>query len=290
MKKILGILLSLVLCMSLMVGCSSDENDNSDQNNQFEEPQNDINRAYGLIKYAIEHTTDENNGVGPFNNYADINVVENDNDVTIEIQVTDKLDEIAADFSDEDWTKSMIEPSLQISDMIYEELGKENIDIELKIDILTSDRSLIITQITRGQITQNNFNQYKNSITKNTYTNNSQAEQPKQPKQEINKKFYIGNDGLYHCSKCNNVPSKEEYNNGVCYSCEQHKEAVQQCYHCYAYIEPGHEYVINGLVYCEQCAIDMQSVELDETWICPDCGRVNKGEVLCECELEEGNY
>lgn len=100
-------------------------------------------------------------------------------------------------------------------------------------------------------------------------------------------------------------PKKEEVKEPVKKE-EPKKEEMGQCYDCGEYY-PVKNMTFNGRsyhcgcaddkVYCgycgeeghteESCEWKVYDEELDDVWVCPNCGRENVGQVLCECELEE---
>lgn len=98
------------------------------------------------------------------------------------------------------------------------------------------------------------------------------------------------NGRSYHCG-CANVYCEEckkeiPYNQEIVvsdqtYLCPSCYNKQQHCESCGKVTSNLSNY--NGMKLCSDCQHD---ASMDETWICPDCGRENTGEVLCECEIE----
>ena len=288
LKKLMSGICVLCMVSCLMVGCSSTED--ADENN-------DLEAAYKIANEKLEDMK-EREGEDILGEYGTDELVMKDDKLVLNLIFDEGMNEDIAVLDESDWN-DLIDDFTEACAFVEDKINEEGYDVDFEIDIYVENSDIIITRINKNEIIESNYNEYKsqliernNNKAKNTETreNKSNTNDENKEYQETNSKFYIGNDGCYHCLKCNHIPSKEEYNNNVCDNCKNGGEKIHQCNHCYAYIEPGHEYTINGVIYCEQCAIELQNAELEEEWVCPDCGRTNIGDVLCECELEEGNY
>ncbi|MCC3668632.1 hypothetical protein [Terrisporobacter mayombei] len=112
------------------------------------------------------------------------------------------------------------------------------------------------------------------------------------------------NGRSYHCG-CNNKYCEEckkeiAYGKEVtvgdkcylcraCYNKSQDKKQYT-CGNCSAPINGNEGYKLDGEVLCEGCynriMHNRQEESSNDSWTCPNCGRVNHGEVLCDCEME----
>ena len=112
------------------------------------------------------------------------------------------------------------------------------------------------------------------------------------------------NGRSYHCG-CNNkyceeckkeIPYGKEITVGdkcylcrACYNKSQDKKQYT-CGNCSAPINGNEGYKLDGEVLCEGCynriMHNRQEESSNDSWTCPNCGRVNHGEVLCDCEME----
>lgn len=112
------------------------------------------------------------------------------------------------------------------------------------------------------------------------------------------------NGRSYHCG-CNNkyceeckkeIPYGKEITVGdkcyLCRSCYNKSQDKKQytCGNCSDPIKENEGYKLDGEVLCEGCynriMHNRQEESSNDSWTCPNCGRVNHGEVLCDCEME----
>lgn len=98
-------------------------------------------------------------------------------------------------------------------------------------------------------------------------------------KKKVKEGFYIGEDGIYHCTECDAIAGKEDYNNGVCSLCGGHYNDPNygQCYDCGEY-KPISEMEFNGRSYHCGCADE-------DDIVCAGCGVL-----MSEDEAYEFNY
>lgn len=117
---------------------------------------------------------------------------------------------------------------------------------------------------------------------KETTTKEKENKKEQKKKEEtVNKGFYKGEDGMYHCDKCHEVPSKEEYNSGVCDNCKDdpmrdgHMESVApygRCPKCNCANASDKGYQGD---YCDDCFAKIKEEEYKEKHQygdCIDCG------------------
>lgn len=105
--------------------------------------------------------------------------------------------------------------------------------------------------------------------------------------------YHCGCDNEY-CEDCKKeIPYGEEVNVGdncfLCKKCYKNYQSKLTCEYCSTTIKSGNEYNLDGQILCEGCynriMLNRQEEESVGSWICPNCGNKNYGEVLCECEM-----
>lgn len=100
-----------------------------------------------------------------------------------------------------------------------------------------------------------------------------------------------------YCEECKKeIPYGEEVTVGdncyLCKSCYKNYESEKtyQCEYCATKIKENQGYKLDGQLLCEGCynriMHNRQEESSSDTWTCPNCGRTNQGEVLCDCEME----
>ena len=179
--------------------------------------------------------------------------------------------------------------NMSIYGMCVYDINDESLDMCIRNDFVQNVDKLM-NKITPNQSNETQPETEKEeTVTKEIETNNEE------PKQKVkNNKFYIGNDGLYHCSKCDRVPRKEEYNNDYCPNCdgekEESEEEMGQCYDCGEW-KPVSEMTFNGRSYHCGCVDNMMSVEEGYESLC-NWVKSNIGEDMqCYSELTaQGPY
>ena len=104
----------------------------------------------------------------------------------------------------------------------------------------------------------------------NTQEKKEETKQVKEEYKTDNKVYTTGNDGCYHCKKCDNILSKQEVNNNVCYWCDSTSDnpIYGQCYDCGEYY-PIKNMTFNGRSYHCGCVTEEP---VEKTIVCPNCG------------------
>lgn len=130
------------------------------------------------------------------------------------------------------------------------------------------------------------------------YKQEENKEEPKQEEQKVNKGFYIGSDGMYHCNKCHSVPSKEEYNSGVCDSCNKPEEQFH-CMYCGGLTDESTWNKWGGCC-SEYCAVQLEGEQYEEAerngeiggqTICGWCGEpVYDDGAFCSESCEQAHH
>ena len=115
-------------------------------------------------------------------------------------------------------------------------------------------------------------------------------------KKEVKKGFYIGKDDVYHCTECDAIADKYDYNNGICSLCGGHYNDPNygQCYDCGQY-KPINKMVDNGRSYhcgcsneyCEDCKQEIpygqEHYVSEGTYLCDNC--YTEEDMICiNCE------
>ena len=119
--------------------------------------------------------------------------------------------------------------------------------------------------------------------------------------EKVNSNFYISNnDGCYHCKKCDTIPSKAEYHENICDTCNgntTNEEEMGQCYDCGEF-KPVSEMTFNGRSYhcgcrpegydtegyCSLCneytnSLRRTTLEGSQLDVCPSClDSINNGD------------
>lgn len=105
--------------------------------------------------------------------------------------------------------------------------------------------------------------------------------------------YHCGCDNEY-CEDCKKeIPYGEEVNVGdncfLCKKCYKNYQSKLICEYCSTTIKSGNEYKLDSQILCEGCynriMLNRQEEESVDSWICPNCGNKNYGEVLCDCEV-----
>ena len=118
--------------------------------------------------------------------------------------------------------------------------------------------------------------------------------------EKVNSNFYISDvDGCYHCKKCDTIPSKAEYKENTCDTCNgntTNEEEMGQCYDCGEF-KPVSEMTFNGRSYhcgcrpegydtegyCNLCneytnSLRRATLEGSQLNVCPSClDSINSG-------------
>ena len=118
--------------------------------------------------------------------------------------------------------------------------------------------------------------------------------------EKVNSNFYISDvDGCYHCKKCDTIPSKAEYHENTCDTCNgntTNEEEMGQCYDCGEF-KPVSEMTFNGRSYhcgcrpegydtegyCNLCneytnSLRRATLEGSQLNVCPSClDSINSG-------------
>ena len=105
--------------------------------------------------------------------------------------------------------------------------------------------------------------------------------------EKVNSNFYISNvDGCYHCKKCDTIPSKAEYKENTCDTCNGNtsNEEIGQCYDCGEF-KPISEMTFNGRSYHCGCLENMPTVEEGYNMLV-NYVKTNFGDAMeCQCEI-----
>lgn len=132
-----------------------------------------------------------------------------------------------------------------------------------------------------------------------TQKDNTQEKEETQ-EEKVNSNFYISDvDGCYHCKKCDTIPSKAEYHENTCDTCNgntTNEEEMGQCYDCGEF-KPVSEMTFNDRSYhcgcrpegydtegyCNLCneytnSLRRATLEGSQLNVCPNClDSINSG-------------
>ena len=136
--------------------------------------------------------------------------------------------------------------------------------------------------------------------TQEEVNNNTETQEDSTQEERVNSNFYISDvDGCYHCKKCDTIPSKAEYHENTCDTCNNstsNEEEMGQCYDCGEF-KPVSEMTFNGRSYhcgcrpegydtegyCNLCneytnSLRRATLEGSQLNVCPSClDSINSG-------------
>ena len=291
LKKLMNgvIVLSLVGC--LMVGCTEEEvkedgsTNDTKQEQQSEEVKEDakseskLDRAYNLVMKLAEDNLEDSDEY-------DMKIIKDEGKLIINFTFKNIEPEEMLQITNEDWNKALESDVVETVNIMIDNLKEAGITgVECVEDIYIDGFTMRVSRVGVNGIIEDNFEKFCSNIRGDKRNTNQENETTEQ--QNVNSNSYISDaDGCYHCKKCDTIPSKAEYKENTCDTCNGNtsNEEMGQCYDCGEF-KPISEMTFNGRSYHCGCLENMPTVEEGYNMLV-NYVKTNFGDAMeCQCEI-----
>ena len=287
LRKLISGVCLLGLVSSLMVGCTEEEvkEDNNDtkQEQQQEEvkeeaPESNLDKAYDLVMELAKDNFVENDESA-------IKILKDEGKLIIQLTLKNVEPEEMLQITNAEWNKTIENDAKETVQALLDGLKEAGItDVECVEDIYIDGVTLRVSRVDNNGIIEDNFEKFCSNMRGDNRNTNQENETTEEEK--VNSNFYIGNDGCYHCKKCDTIPSKAEYYENTCDTCNSNtsNEEMGQCYDCGEF-KPISEMTFNGRSYHCGCLENMPTVEEGYNMLV-NYVKTNFGDAMeCQCEI-----
>lgn len=265
-----------------MVGCTEEEvkEDNVDNNTQQEQiknvkPESNLDKAYSMVLEAVKGKELEDDE-------SKTEFIKDDDKLIIKLTMKNIDEKELLTVSNEEWNQSIEQDAKETVQILLTRLKEVGItDVKCVGDTYVNDK--FITRVDETGIIEDHFNEVVSKIQNNVHEEKEESAN----NQKVNSNFYISDvDGCYHCKKCDTIPSKAEYKENTCDTCNGNKsnEEIGQCYDCGEF-KPISEMTFNGRSYHCGCLENMLSVEEGYNALVNYVKSTYGDSMECQCEI-----
>lgn len=291
LKKLMSgvIILSLVGC--LMVGCTEDEvkEDNNVNDTKQEQQQEEVkeeasesnlDKAYDLVMELAKDNFVENDE-------STIKILKDEGKLIIQLTLKNVEPEELLQITNDEWNKTIENDAKETVQALIDGLKEAGInDVECVEDVFIDGVTLRVSRVDNTGIVEDNFEKFCSNM-RGENRNTNQENETTEEQQNVNSNFYISDvDGCYHCKRCDTIPSKAEYKENTCDTCNGNKsnEEIGQCYDCGEF-KPISEMTFNGRSYHCGCLENMLSVEEGYNALVNYVKSTYGDSMECQCEI-----
>ena len=288
LRKLISGVCVLGLVCTLMVGCTEEEvkEDNNDtkQEQQQEEvkeeaSESNLDKAYDLVMDLAKDNFVENDESA-------IKILKDEGKLIIQLTLKNVEPEEMLQITNAEWNKTIENDAKETVQALLDGLKEAGItDVECVEDIYIDGVTLRVSRVDNNGIIEDNFEKFCSNMRGDNRNTNKENETTEE--QKVNSNFYISNDdGCYHCKKCDTIPSKAEYKENTCDTCNgsTSNEEMGQCYDCGEF-KPISEMTFNGRSYHCGCLENMPTVEEGYNMLV-NYVKTNFGDAMeCQCEI-----
>ena len=287
LRKLISGVCVLGLVCTLIVGCTEEEvkEDNNDtkQEQQQEEvkeeaSESNLDKAYDLVMDLAKDNFVENDESA-------IKILKDEGKLIIQLTLKNVEPEEMLQITNAEWNKTIENDAKETVQALLDGLKEAGItDVECVEDIYIDGVTLRVSRVDNNGIIEDNFEKFCSNMRGDNRNTNQENETTE--KEKVNSNFYIGNDGCYHCKKCDTIPSKAEYHENTCDTCNGNtsNEEMGQCYDCGEF-KPISEMTFNGRSYHCGCLENMPTVEEGYNMLV-NYVKTNFGDAMeCQCEI-----
>ena len=287
LRKLISGVCVLGLVCTLMVGCTEEEvkEDNNDtkQEQQQEEvkeeaPESNLDKAYDLVMDAAKDKFVDNDEYS-------IKVLKDEGKLIIQLTLKNVTPDEMLQITNAEWNKRIENDAKETVQALLDGLKEAGItDVECVEDIYIDGVLLRVSRVSNNGIIEDNFEKFCSNMRGDNRNTNQENETTEE--QNVNSNFYIGNDGCYHCKKCDTIPSKAEYYENTCDTCNGNisNEELGQCYDCGEF-KPISEMTFNGRSYHCGCLENMLTVEEGYNALVNYVKSTYGDAMECQCEI-----
>lgn len=290
LKKLISgaIVLGLVGC--LMTGCTEEEvkedgNINDTKQEQQQEvkedvPESNLDKAYDLVMELAKDRFVDND------EYA-IKILKDEGKLIIQLTMKNIEPEELLQITNDEWNKTIENDAKETVQALIDGLKEAGInDVECVEDVFIDGVTLRVSRVDSTGIVEDNFEKFCSNM-RGENRNTNQENETTEEQQNVNSNFYISDvDGCYHCKKCDTIPSKAEYYENTCDTCNGNtsNEEMGQCYDCGEF-KPVFEMTFDGRSYHCGCLENMPTVEEGYNMLV-NYVKTNFGDAMeCQCEI-----
>ena len=286
LRKLISGVCVLGLVCTLMVGCTEEEvkEDNNDtkqeqqQEVKEEASESNLDKAYDLVMDLAKDNFVENDESA-------IKILKDEGKLIIQLTLKNVEPEEMLQITNAEWNKTIENDAKETVQALLDGLKEAGItDVECVEDIYIDGVTLRVSRVDNNGIIEDNFEKFCSNMRGDNRNTNQENETTEEEK--VNSNFYIGNDGCYHCKKCDTIPSKAEYHENTCDTCNGNtsNEEMGQCYDCGEF-KPISEMTFNGRSYHCGCLENMPTVEEGYNMLV-NYVKTNFGDAMeCQCEI-----
>lgn len=283
-KLISGVCVLSLVC--LMVGCTEDVKDDNINNNQQDQqeevkedvPESNLDKAYDLVMDAAKDKFVDNDEYS-------IKVLKDEGKLIIQLTLKNVTPDEMLQITNAEWNKRIENDAKETVQALIDGLKEAGItDVECVEDIYIDGVLLRVSRVSNNGIIEDNFEKFCSNMRGDNRNTNQENETTEE--QNVNSNFYIGNDGCYHCKKCDTIPSKAEYYENTCDTCNGNtsNEEIGQCYDCGEF-KPISEMTFNGRSYHCGCLENMLTVEEGYNALVNYVKSTYGDAMECQCEI-----
>ena len=271
LRKLISEVCVLGLVCTLMVGCTEEEV-------KEEASESNLDKAYDLVMDLAKDNFVENDESA-------IKILKDEGKLIIQLTLKNVEPEEMLQITNAEWNKTIENDAKETVQALLDGLKEAGItDVECVEDIYIDGVTLRVSRVDNNGIIEDNFEKFCSNMRGETRNNTQENETTEEEK--VNSNFYIGNDGCYHCKKCDTIPSKAEYHENTCDTCNGNtsNEEMGQCYDCGEF-KPISEMTFNGRSYHCGCLENMPTVEEGYNMLV-NYVKTNFGDAMeCQCEI-----